>query len=165
MVFRVGKHELVEVVDHAPQMIGMGMGEHDVRDVSGIDAGLAEVVQQFSRRGHEIGTRSGIERDQPVAALQEGDVAVGHERVGRQAVGGQQRLQFVHRRSGTDKGQGQDQVSVGNDRDLVFARLNGCGGICTARGGGERKRSKTAAAERQRLASGQLESVANRLIS
>lgn len=49
----VGKHgRVVEVVQHAPEVIGMRMCKHDSRDGFSFDAGCVHVVRELARTGH-----------------------------------------------------------------------------------------------------------------
>ena len=74
-VLGLGEVRIVEVVQHAPQMVGVRVGEDHVRHVLGRDAESVQSVGQLADRWLEGGTPARIEQDGPFAVAQERDVA------------------------------------------------------------------------------------------
>ena len=74
---------IVEIVDRAPEMIGMAVGEHHLGDCLRIDAGRFEIVRQLAGGRLEFRSRAGIDQHELAAGIDEGDI--GLLRAGRPA--------------------------------------------------------------------------------
>ena len=60
----IGKHRrVVEVIEQAPEMIGMGVGEDDLGDRIAINAGRFHVLGKFAGTGHEMWAGADVDKD------------------------------------------------------------------------------------------------------
>ena len=107
-------------------MVWMGMGEDDVGHRGRVDAGIGEAVGKLAGRRHEVGPCPDVEYRQPVTRLHDRHVAVGPQRIGRHAVRGQQRDEFVLRNVRKREPHRQRQMPVAQHRHL---RRAGCQGL------------------------------------
>ena len=64
----------IELVDRAPEMIGMAMCEDDLGDLRLVDPGLLEIVPEFAGRRHETIAGAHINEDQVATFVDHGDV-------------------------------------------------------------------------------------------
>ncbi len=124
----LGEGEIVEIVENAPQMIGMRVGEDEVGDLGGVHAGLLQPGEKLARGRQEIRPGPGIEKRQPVAGAQQGDVAVRLVVGGRHAAFGEKGGALLDRYVGKDGAQRQVHVTVADDGDLAVSGRQRSGG-------------------------------------
>ena len=62
MILGVWKQQIIKIIQKAPQVIRMSMGENNVRYISRINASLIQTIDQFASTGHELRTGTDIEK-------------------------------------------------------------------------------------------------------
>ena len=155
-------------VDHAADVIDMGVREHHRVDVFRLDAGFrhALLLPAGGRPEHFRGAHAGVEQHELVAHVHDRRVLLEHDIVGRQEIVGQHLLHFVVRRAGERAlGMAERQRSVGNDGDFGVAeveaveigRLRAELGRARQRAAAEHGRSAETGAERKQGSSRNIE--------
>ena len=115
----------LEAVDHAPQVVGVGMREDDMRDLVRRDAGGLQVIGQLAQGRHEIGAAAGVDEDQRVGRADDGDVDLAQHHVGGQTTRCQQGIDLGRIAAGQREGERQRHRAVADDGDLEAADLEG----------------------------------------
>ena len=136
----LGVAQLVEVVDQAPDVVGMGVGQRHQRHVLQRVARRLEVGGQPAGRGLEPLAGADIDQHRLVPGLDEDVVGVAVVRLGREEPFGQERLQLLLRHVRRDAAGGDGEVAVAQDRhaDAADLRAEDAGHLLA--GGLERRR-------------------------
>jgi len=113
---RLREDHFVEIIDDAPDVIGMGVGEHDIGDLAGIDLRGLEALDQAARRGHEIRPRPRVEKDQAIRQTDEGQVAGRQQFTGLDESCSLQSLKVGLGDIGQNEVERQDQIAVADGR-------------------------------------------------
>jgi len=94
---RIGKERAVELVERAPEVIGMEMGEQHMRHRIGLDSSRLKAFSELAGASQEVRARAAIEQDDVLAALQAGDVEDRARRPGLLRLGSELRRRDIAR--------------------------------------------------------------------
>jgi len=123
---RVREQQLAAVVDHAADVIDVGVREHHCVDVLRLDAGLrhALLLAAGGRPERLRGAHAGVEQHELFAGVDDRRVLFEHDVVGRQEVISQHLVDFFFRRADEGAlGRGERQRAVRDDGHLGIAEV------------------------------------------
>jgi hypothetical protein len=133
----VREHRFVEIVEHAPKMIRVGVGKADVGDLGRVDSGRRQTGRQLADSALEQRPGAGIEQHHPTVNAQQGKIAIRLNSVDRQIVWRHQRRDFSLGSVRQYERHRLDQMAIAQDRDLGVADDSFGGGRGSSRDSGE----------------------------
>jgi predicted PilT family ATPase len=118
---RVIKDRLVEIVEHAPKVIGVAVREDDMGHILGRNAKRLERFAKAAGTRLKVCTRAHIKQHRVLAIAKQRHVAIGGELFGAKIISGKDRCRLFRRQIANHHAARQHEITIAQGVDLIAA--------------------------------------------